>query len=1094
MYVRCPIDNEDPEVPRRFALGQIIEYNELLCEVKVRFYELINQLSMSDLYGIDNTQVFSVDEVVRCNIYPNIEVKINSTTKGSVICNAYNKGSYYSYYIQYIENGVNTVNVFSEEQLQVPFSGSDVFPISQLKNYEFHNPVWYHNRQIVSEALHTLKSATFGFETLVGSRVFLMPHQVDTIVRAIGETPCRFMLADEVGLGKTIQAAVIKKGLEQRLGNMKVLIIAPESIIYQWKNEFSYKFWENIPVWKEEETLSDQLIFPLEKVNTDIGIKILRAKWDLCIIDETHRLLHLSSEYNIIKRLSKRVNHLLLLSATPIQDRRTEYLKLLTLLQPEKYSDITESDFDILLKKQSYLSGKVHSLVRDLSDYYIDELAEDYLDELKEISEELNDLILEQLISNIKIDSNDQGLSAVRLALAYIAEHYQIERKIIRHRRKELGDKLASRALEQISYDMRGADELFYEYETYDMLLTYLNNFNEKDVEYKRVLLSAMFSSPFALASTLNERKEIIRSHSRGAMVSIGVKSAHRSLETTAVLVNEELLINDLIEITDRWKGASLLELTRVDEMLDDPDLIKGRLMKVVDYISESLSNKIVIFTSWKETLLELEKIISKKFGSDSVCSFYHGMSDQELQQSVDVFQNSVRCKVMLCDELGGEGRNFQIADEVLHVDLPWSPSMLEQRIGRLDRIGRQKEVLSVVFVSEQTLEFDLFQLWDKGLNIFNESLSGLEIALGDINEQIDNALTTNIRYGLSDVLETMKSSLEEMRKKVEVERYYDMARQLDENVQEQLTNLINKFDGNNGELLAKTMMSWAHLAGLKGISSHREQVTIFKPQGVSLKSMKNTLLIPPFNMQEAHRRAKHTGEIRGTFDRRKAVEQEDLIFYAPEDPFFDAIIDNASSSDLGRCCAFLRKNADINWKGFVLTWSASIDPGYLLEEDQGIENLVLAQGYMPLQQTYTIHGYDELDQSIDEETVRYILQSHDNRSTDEHLGKRSNGRIKQFKEQFPLDEWLPKIEDVYDQSYNNVKLQISKRIDIERAQNDFQRRLDGMKAANLYFNKNDIYHDEEIKNLSNIYGALLKGLKYPKLTLESIAFVWLVK
>ena len=141
---------------------------------------------------------------------------------------------------------------------------------------------------------------------------------------------------------------------------------------------------------------------------------------------------------------------------------------------------------------------------------------------------------------------------------------------------------------------------------------------------------------------------------------------------------------------------------------------------------------------------------------------------------------------------------------------------MLEQRIGRLDRIGREKEVLSVVFVSEESVESDLYRLWDEGLNVFNESLSGLEIALGDINEQIDQALTTNIRHGLSDVLETMQSTLEDMRKKVEIERYYDMARQLDENVQEQLTNLINKFDGNNGELLAKTMMSWAHLSWFK--------------------------------------------------------------------------------------------------------------------------------------------------------------------------------------------------------------------------------------------------------------------------------------
>ena len=113
----------------------------------------------------------------------------------------------------------------------------------------------------------------------------------------------------------------------------------------------------------------DQIIFPLEKVNTNEGIRVLREKWDLCIIDETHRLLNLEAEYSIIERLSKRVQHLLILSATPIQSRRTEYLKLLRLLQPEKYSKISGVEFDQLIEKQAYLSGKIHGLVRDLDDY-----------------------------------------------------------------------------------------------------------------------------------------------------------------------------------------------------------------------------------------------------------------------------------------------------------------------------------------------------------------------------------------------------------------------------------------------------------------------------------------------------------------------------------------------------------------------------------------------------------------------------------------------------------------------------------------------------------------------------------------------------
>ncbi|MGE7588535.1 SNF2-related protein [Peribacillus sp. NPDC101480] len=1094
MYVRCPIDNEHPELPRRFALGQVIEVNELMDEVKVKFYEINPQLMITTLYQISDTQSFPISDVVHCEIYMNTEIKINSKQTGSIINKAESKkNGYYQYYVKFIQGGKSYIEVFTEEKLLVPFSASNSDPIYQLKSYEFHNPVWYHNRQVVSGALHTLTNATFGFETLVGSRVFLMSHQVDTIVRAISENPCRFMLADEVGLGKTIQAGVIKKGLEYRLGKMKVIIIAPESLVYQWKNELYYKFWEEIPVWTEGDlNPPDQMIFPLEKVNTNEGIRVLREKWDLCIIDETHRLLNLEAEYSIIERLSKRVQHLLLLSATPIQSRRTEYLKLLRLLQPEKYSKISRVEFDQLIEKQAYLSGKIHGLVRDLDDY--DEDVEFFIEELEDVVEELNDSILEGLVAKIDVKTEDQGLSDVRLVLAYIAEHYQIERKIIRHRRKELGEKLAKRSSELVSYDMKGADELFYEFESYDKLLDYLSEFPEEDAKYKKLFLSAMFSSPFALESILNNRKRVVTENGFNATTAVITRSNTSIIESTRVIANEKNLLNELCETVSQWKAANTLELKRFEELYDEPDKIKGRLMKVLDYISESLSGKIVIFTSWKETLTEVKSVLINKFGEDSVRTFHSGMSDQELQRSVDDFQQKPNCQFMICDELGGEGRNFQIADEVIHIDLPWSPSMLEQRIGRLDRIGREKEVLSVVFVTEESVESDLYSLWDEGLNIFKESLSGLEIALGDINEQIDQALTTNIRHGLSDVLETMQSTLEDMRKKVEIERYYDMARQLDENVQEQLTNLINKFDGNNGELLAKTMMSWANLAGLNGKSGEHGEVTVFTPEGVSLRSMKNTLLIPPFNMQEAHKRSKRAGEVRGTFNRRKAVEREDLIFYAPGEPFFDSIVNNASSSDLGRCSAFYRKNTGVNWKGFILTWSVSIDPSELLDKNQEIENLVLAQGYVPLEQYHTIHGYDELDQSIDTERIRIILSSYGSTHKAEHLGKRGNGRVTQFKELFPKDEWIPKVEQVFEQSYQEAQQLLSKMIDVKRAETDFQRRLDGRKAANIFFNKIDIKDVEELDELSNIYNSLLEGLKRPKITLESAAFGWLVE
>lgn len=1090
MYVRCPIDQEFPNEPRRFALGQITKINTTYNELTVRFY---GDTAVITAYEIEVTKKYFAEEVIHSEIHPNIEVLVGKELATILSSIPEKENGFYKYFVSKTKNRQQTVELVSEQRITAPFSVQNLSPLTQFQNYEFHNPVWYQHRQIVMNSLQSLRNATFGFETLIGSRVFLLPHQVDTIIRVISEKTCRFMLADEVGLGKTIEAAVIKKGLQKRLGNLKVIILAPESLIYQWHNELSYKFWEEVPVWGNSSTeFKDQLIFPIEKVNTPAGRRILKRHWDLCIVDETHRLLKSLDLYNTILDFSISVQHLLLLTATPIQSRRTEYLKLLALLEPAKYSVMGEFEFEELLEKQRYLTGKIHALVRDLEDYFHDELAEDYLDDLQEMAKKLNDTILDELIEQIDIDSVDQGYQAVQLAIAYIAEHYQIERKIIRHRRKELEDRLKPRVLETISYQMSGSEKGFYELETYESLLSYLEYFAEnsndhhKGGEYIRLCLSAMFSSPFALSSVLEKRIQFLKGFSFSEENEIGtiITSSPKSR-------NELTLVESLLSINRHWLSAVNSEFDRLKELYDDPDLINGRLMRVVDYLSESTKNKFVIFTSWTDTLIPFKTVLEKKFGTESVRSFYKGLDDMTLQHNVDDFQSNPKVRFMISDELGGEGRNFQMADEVIHLDLPWSPSQLEQRIGRLDRIGRLEDVVSVVPYAVDSLDEDLFKLWDTGLNIFQESLSGLEIALGDIKENIQKALIHNLRYGMISVIEKMQTSLQDMRKRVEQERYFDMARQLDKNVQDHLVTLIENFDGDNGKKLGETMMAWSTLAGLRGKAGEQGNVTIFVPQNVSIKSMKNTLFVPP-NMKEVHRRAKRVGEVRGTFNREYAINREDLVFYAPGDPFFDAIVNNASKSEMGRSCAFIRENSDVDWKGFILTWSVHLNPNPLFEQGEFLENLMLAQGYLPLEPIIHAIGYSE-EYDVSEEIIRETVKNSYAKGL-KHLGKRSDGKVNEFREEFSKEEWLIQTNRAYEESYQKVQKQVKKLIDIDRAKKDFQRKIHGLLASNLYYKRVKLQNQHDVKRMNNVSNAIIKGLENPIITLESIAYAQLIK
>lgn len=1124
MYVRCPVDDEDLLNPRKFAMGQIVEMNPKLHEAKVIFYDFKKVIEFFDY--VPESEYFDMDEIEHCKILDESEVIIDGNI-GKIISARHKEDNhgFYEYYVTVTERKKKITKVVNERDIKVQFTRADINPIKQFKKYEFHNPIWYKYRNKVSSSKHTLKNAAFGFQTLVGSRVHLLSHQVDTIIRAVNETPCRLMLADEVGLGKTIEACVIMKGLKEKNKRLRTLIIAPDSLVNQWKNELSLKFWMDIPIFEDKASdyrKTEDLIIPLEKINSPEGQKILQMDWGLCIIDETHRLIGMEDEYELVKDISNNVKNLLLLSATPIQQRKTEYLKLLSLLKPEIYEHVTIEKFQGLLDKQAFIRSKVHQMMRDIKYYIEDELAEDYIDDLEDIADELGDKTFKKIVGEISIEKEDQGLEQVKLALTYLGEHYQIERRIIRHRRLELESIMPKRNLELVSYDPVGSDFYFYEVDLYEELIKYLEKVSEADFnidlkgEFIRIFLSAMFSSPWALEGLLEKRLSVIREDkidinqsSELYMLNTPRKEGIRKekiLSSVNSLNNEINDLENLLELCRLWGKGSYDEFDRLQELYNDPDLIKGRLIKILDYLCmEYEDTKFVLFTSWTETLVKMEELLQKKFGEEAVATFYAQKTQDELQEAADKFQSQSSCRFMLCDELGGEGRNFQMADAIIHIDLPWSPIKLEQRIGRLDRVGRDidKEVLSVVFNSTGTIEEDLFSLWDEGLNVFNESLSGLEIVLQEIHHQIVTALGSDMKYGLKDALENVKDYSKQMTDLVDQERYFDLARHLDINVQRQLEKLIASFNENDGEGLADIMMDWANLTGLiPRYEGKSNDIIVFSPNKFSVNAFKNTMLIPP-DMEEARKRARKQGEIRGTFSRSRAIEREDLIFFAPGDPFFDAITDNALECSRGRSASFIQES-NINWKGFVFRWSIGMDLQPLLDLGESMEQAFRGYGYLSLDQFITVEAISKEYTDIADEVVLQEIITEFKKSKFVHLGQRSKAdkgitgqdfisNLQWFQHQMPANDWEKLVEKSYKDSYKKVKNKIEAIVDIKRAKEDFERYLYGIKAAILYYGKDKLIEESDHKKMIKIYEGILKGLKEPKIELDSVAYVWMV-
>ncbi len=409
-YYRCPVVMEegDRDYPRFFVLAQVLEYNELAEAVRVKMHDL---LGSGEYYGdILQHDVYRAGAVTRCEAMPGGAVE-GPWGRGTIVSRArepYAGDRPYWYWVR-LPGGRHVKAC--ETELRIEYSQMNYAPEKQLRAYEFQHPTWFINHLKVSRNCHLVNNATYGFRVLAGCRAFLLPHQISTVARCLETLPVRYMLADEVGLGKTVEACSVLRVLAGEKEGLRALIVAPGALVSQWRNELHYKYGLEARIAAANAGLC---ILPMEELETSQAV--LSAAWDLAIVDETHRLLNNDAWYCRIEAISRRVEHILLLSATPIQDRNEEYRRLLALLNPEQYADMPPERFAWMVRKQKGIQRKVNQQLGRLDRY--DEYREIIVDTLKTIAETLEDQALNKLIAAVDMTAEDKGAGLFRQALA----------------------------------------------------------------------------------------------------------------------------------------------------------------------------------------------------------------------------------------------------------------------------------------------------------------------------------------------------------------------------------------------------------------------------------------------------------------------------------------------------------------------------------------------------------------------------------------------------------------------------------------------------------------------------------------------------
>jgi len=997
-----------------------------------------------------------------------------------------------------------SVQYLSEIEISVDSSAQDPTPQHQIAEYEFHPAIWRSKRDQLLKSYIQLQSATFGIEEIVGARILLLPHQAETIARILGDRQCRYVLADEVGLGKTIEACVILKGLRRRNAELRTLIVVPNSVIRQWHNELDNKFWLDFSITSESDrfgfnTIGPGILISIEDLERYPRLvdSILKRHWDLLIVDEAHRLNYNPIRYEIVLRLSAYVEHCLILSATPILRHSVEYLSLLRLMNPDHYGAMSGNQFDAMLSAQADLRRRLAYVGRSLnaSDFDPNEFHEE-IDTLLDVL--TDDEILPALLSAVSGQSSDKGLRAAQEIHSYLSENYRIENRVIRNRRAALVGQLSLPT--RVFEDEYSYSPTIEERETLGELTEYsaaLLSHSFEAIEFVRLLHFVAASSAHALANIIEARKSWITEEHL-------IPRLQHSLEALVTSVpefqGEVLQIERLEWHLTIWK-RSTQSACETSVNGKKPDVHTAhRLLQVLRAVYKLCRNdeqKVLVFCRWDETRHILEQLLKKHFGTRILAVFHSNMSPDDLQNQVDRFQSELECKIMLSDESGGEGRNFQIASAVIHVDLPWMPSQVEQRIGRVDRIGRTGQVTSIVPYARQSIEFDLFQLWYTALQLFTRSTSGMEIVLEAIQDEIAAAFAKNPREGLRDILDSLTAKIRELRNVVEEERYAE------ENAaqyfrREDLQRILDEYE--DGEQLKIPLLQWAEMAGFPSHSQFDQatdvQFTVFDPKQFNQNAMNNARYVNPPDMQEALRRSGRQRKlvIRGTFERRIAVQREDVVFFAPGERWTDALIQNALNADRGKSAAIMRYVPKLNedWEGFDCFYSIIVDPRSLFKAGFDPVHLFRAQGYLSTPWHRVVIGLD--GQIIKRSGVIWeATKDSQPRSGDIHLGKRSgeNAPLKLFMERFPKNQWSDIVSSLLAQTEEIVREEFSFASELaEEAQSMYMRRILGQRAAHQWLRGEP--SNAEIDEYEQISDLLIEGIAHPLIQLESACFWWL--
>lgn len=473
---------------------------------------------------------------------------------------------------------------------------------------------------ILQERATILSSPVRGF---IGARIDLIPHQLYIAEQCTAHTPTRVLLADETGLGKTIEACLILHRMLLRGQVERVLVLTPDSLVHQWFVELLRRFNLSFRLFSQEYLEECDGLNPFNddqlwicstnfSTNTKVTAWLKKAPWDMVIVDEAHHCQLTSNLYPLLLDLSKQCHSLILISATPEQFGREDHFARLHLLDPHRYTNFEAYD-----EEAQRLQVVVACIEKQLTENNRDKQS---LEKPIPLSDELRSFLMKQRIGTVNsLPVPDE------LRLSQLIDLFGIGRVHFRNTRQTISGfpKRIATLLPLIApEDGTGVDPR----------IAWLIEFSKKNPQQKRLVITATIASAIA--------------------------------------------------------------------------------------IKDALQKKVTI----------------------DVALFHEGMTLLQRDRQAAWFSEEQGAALLICSESGSEGRNFQFCSDLILYDLPFNPELLEQRIGRLDRIGQKNGIhIAIPYISGTPHEL-LARWFHEGIGIFEQNVPAAAAVFEEFKTEL-NAL-----------------------------------------------------------------------------------------------------------------------------------------------------------------------------------------------------------------------------------------------------------------------------------------------------------------------------------------------------------------